>query len=291
MECFATPAIVLKRIPYGDADLIVTFWSLERGKTTLIAKGAKNSRKRFAGVLEPFTVLHILGKPGKGLPLLLEAQALETFPEIRSHVMKTAIASYWAEIVLLWMEADHPQKRVYDLMAAMLQELNRFQGSLELLNMYFQIHFLELCGLGPDFFHCIHCRNEIAANGRPVHGMDLARGGFLCSECAPAPYGSGDLSAQTIRLFQWMRRVDWDRAIRLRVPAASMREGERFLETFLSYHLGREFQSLGVLRQLRQIPAAQSGTGAASGAVSTAGGNRPAKTIPGGCGCPSTSGF
>ncbi len=290
MECFTTSAIVLKRIPYGDSDLIVTFWSLDRGKITLLAKGAKKSRKRFAGILEPFTILQIVGKPGKGLPLLLEAQALETFPQIRSQVMKTAVASYWAEILLLWMEADHPQKRVYALLAVMLQELDRFQGSIELLNMYFQIHFLELCGLGPDFVHCIHCNNEIASDGRPVRNIDLAKGGFLCAECAPTPYGSGDLSAQTIRLFQWMRRVDWQAATRLRVPAASMREGERFLEAFLSYHLGREFQSLGVLRQLRRIPAAQPGPGAASASNAAAGGNRLSETRPGGCECSISSG-
>lgn len=249
---FSTRAIILKRIPYGDFDLIVTCWSLEQGKTTLMAKGAKNSRKRFAGVLEPFSELDIVGKPGKGLPLLMEANIVDPFSGIRSSVRKTAIASYWVEIVLQWMEAGHAQRPVYHLLAQMLRELDRCDGPLEMPSIYFQLHFLEHCGLGPDFFHCMHCHQDIASDGKPVMGMDLARGGFLCSECAPHPYGAAGLSAQTMKLFQWMRKVDWPRATRLRVSTPYIREGERFLEMFLGYHLGKEFQSLKFLRRLHQ---------------------------------------
>lgn len=252
MACFSTRAIVLKRIPYGDFDLIVTCWSLERGKITLMAKGAKNSKKRFAGVLEPFSELNIVGKSGNGLSLLQEASILDPFSGIRSSVTKTATASYWVEILMQWMEAEHSQKPVYHLLGQMLRELDRSTGPAEMPSIYFQLHFLEHCGLGPDFFHCMHCHGDIASDGKPVMGMDLARGGFLCSECAPEPYGTEGLSAQTIKLFQWMRKVDWARANRIRVSVQCMREGERFLEMFMGYHLGKEFQSLKFLRQLRQ---------------------------------------
>ena len=74
MSVFSTPAILLRRLEYGDFDLILTFMSLERGKISLIAKSAKKSKKRFAGILELFSLIEAVASTGKGrgLPVRLE---------------------------------------------------------------------------------------------------------------------------------------------------------------------------------------------------------------------------
>src|SRR5437016_5754381 len=53
----ATSALVLRTRPYGESDRIVTLITEQHGKVTGIAKGAKNSRRRFAGTLEPFVLI------------------------------------------------------------------------------------------------------------------------------------------------------------------------------------------------------------------------------------------
>ncbi|MBS3810049.1 MAG: recombination protein O N-terminal domain-containing protein, partial [Desulfobacterales bacterium] len=60
MSGFSTPAILLRRIEYGDYDLIATFLTRAKGKISVIAKNAKKSRKRFSGLLEPFTALDLV---------------------------------------------------------------------------------------------------------------------------------------------------------------------------------------------------------------------------------------
>ncbi|MCP4106858.1 MAG: hypothetical protein GY749_15185, partial [Desulfobacteraceae bacterium] len=37
---FSTPAIILRRINFGDHDVIITLFTLEKGKLTVIAKSA-----------------------------------------------------------------------------------------------------------------------------------------------------------------------------------------------------------------------------------------------------------
>ena len=74
MASFKSPAVLIRRLDYGDFDLIITFLTLGKGKVTAIAKSAKRSTKRFAGILELFYFLDIVihtGK-GKGLPVLAE---------------------------------------------------------------------------------------------------------------------------------------------------------------------------------------------------------------------------
>ncbi|MCK5418607.1 MAG: DNA repair protein RecO, partial [Desulfobacterales bacterium] len=108
MSVFSTPAILLHRLDYGDFDLILTFLSLERGKITLIAKSAKKSTKRFAGILELFSLIEVVGSTGRGrgLPVLQEAKLHSPFSTIRDDINKTAYASYWCELINKWVEEN-----------------------------------------------------------------------------------------------------------------------------------------------------------------------------------------
>jgi len=54
-----TPAIVVRARVFGESDKIVTFLTRDLGKVAGIAKGAKNSKRRFVNVLEPFTHVNV----------------------------------------------------------------------------------------------------------------------------------------------------------------------------------------------------------------------------------------
>ena len=80
-----TPAILLRRIEFGDYDLILTFLTRDSGKIAAIAKSARKSAKRFAGLLELFSVLKIVYSAGRrsSLPVLQEASQITLHPQIR----------------------------------------------------------------------------------------------------------------------------------------------------------------------------------------------------------------
>ena len=59
MSDFSTNAILLRKIEYGDYDLIITFFSKANGKITVVAKNAKKSIRRFGGALEHFSIMDI----------------------------------------------------------------------------------------------------------------------------------------------------------------------------------------------------------------------------------------
>src|SRR5690606_17286574 len=60
-------ALLLKRIDYRDSDLIVTLFTFDYGKVQALARGARRSRKRFAGSLEPMHTLEVeLSEPARG---------------------------------------------------------------------------------------------------------------------------------------------------------------------------------------------------------------------------------
>jgi DNA repair protein RecO (recombination protein O) len=52
-----TRALLLRRVAYRDSDLIVSLFTESAGKISALARGARKSRRRFGGTLEPFYTL------------------------------------------------------------------------------------------------------------------------------------------------------------------------------------------------------------------------------------------
>ena len=255
MQEIRTPAIVLRRVDFGDYDLILTFLTRDFGKTSAIAKSAKKSARRFAGVLELFSVLRIVCKSGRrsGLPILQEAAVIDPLPFIRTDVIKTAHASYWAELIDRWTEEAQPQIDLYHLLLHVYNQLNISSISPAELGVLFQIRLLALTGHQPNLQQCGVCRTGLDITPDKLFTVDLAKGGLVCSRCLqPAASGRITLTRGTIKQLICVAKDELPKAIRLRFTGQALLESERFLEAFLPFHLGQEPRSLQVLRQLRE---------------------------------------
>ena len=237
-----TSAILLRRVDYGDADLILTLFSEAHGKIGVIAKHAKRSRKRFAGVLELFSNLSIQCRTRRqgGLAVLEEAQIIEPYAALRAHILKTAYASYWAELVMVWTEDNQPLAPLYHLLCYALGEMNAGRQIDAQLNLNY----------------CCVCRTALERFKVTAAGFDLPRGGVCCHDCDQAHDATLCLSRGTIKQLQWIAEGDLARVGRIRFSTAALNEAQHFLGAFVPYHLGREPRSLKFLRQIRPCASA-----------------------------------
>ena len=254
MSSFSTPAIMLRRIDFGDYDLIITFFTLNKGKVTIIAKSAKKSTKRFSGILELFSVLHLVCSTSRGsrLPVLQEAVLKNPFSRIRADIKKTAYASYWAELINDWLEQNKKQVRLYYLFQHVLEELDRGQDPEEAISILFQMRFIAMSGLRPNLTHCGICKTEIEHIKRNRVNVDLTKGGIVCNRCDSRTAGNTYLSKGTIKQLLWIESKNLLEAKRIRFTPQALNEGLEFLEAFVPYHLGKEPSSLSFLRQIRR---------------------------------------
>lgn len=245
---------MLRRMDYGDWDVIVTFLSLNMGKVAAIAKSAKKSTRRFGGVLELFSALDIVIGIGrkKGLPVLQEASIVHPFSKIRSDIYKTAYASYWAEVVNDWMEEGERAKDVYDLLFHALNSLNDGDVSQEALSILFQMRFLMITGFTPNLEYCVICQREVDDMDSKDLGFDLSKGGLVCGRCESGNSRQIRLQKGTIKQLQWIKQGGIRQASRIRFAPQALTEGSRLLEAFGPYHLGKKPRSLTFLQQIRK---------------------------------------
>jgi len=254
MSSYSTPAIVLRKVDFGDYDLVITFFTLKEGKISAIAKSAKKSTKRFAGILELFSALNVVFSTGrrKGLPILQEATLKYPFPSIRTSMLKTAYASYWAELINEWMESGQEQGEIYQLFQYILRKLDSCQASEAALSILFQMKFITLSGLSPNLRQCSVCRIEVEKIKETRVQFDFAKGGILCDRCASKTLRNTFLSKGIIKQLLWIESGDLVKAVRVKFTSDALRESLGFLETFVPYHLGKEPRSLKFLQQIRK---------------------------------------
>ena len=253
MSSLTTPAIILRRVEYGDFDLILSFLTLEKGKLTAIAKAARKSTKRFGGILELYSTLDIVCRTYRrnGLPVLQEAVLKNAFPCIRANIIQTAYASYWVELIDTSSEEGQKQPELFRLLQFALCQLDQKRMSPEALSVLFQIRLLLLCGYRPDLRNCRDCRRTVDELDAREFQFDLSRGGLVCRRCMGAESGRLTMSKGTLKQLHWIESGGLLKAGRVRLSKVAIDESLRVLEAFVPYQLGKEPRSLKFLQQVR----------------------------------------
>lgn len=264
MSGFYTKAILLRKIEYGDHDYIITFLTRDRGKITVIAKNAKKSVRRFSGALDLFSLNRIQCRyPQKnrdGLIILTQTELENGYIHIRYDLFKTAYASYWAELIHLWLEEGKTQSDLYDLFAFSLDMLNRSDICPEVINLLYQIRFMSISGFSPSIEACDSCRTHIDDLTQHNVRFDLKEGKIICESCLKkaavrekAGPGHGlYVSKGTLKQLFWINNSDMNRADRIKFSPFAMAEGQALMESFIPFHIGREMRTLKFLNRLRR---------------------------------------
>ncbi|MSW96679.1 MAG: DNA repair protein RecO, partial [Actinobacteria bacterium] len=120
-----TEAIVLRSIRYAEADRILHLYTPMRGRVSAIAKGVRRSGSRFGGRLEPFFRLRIGLHEGRSdLLTVTSADTLAPYARLREHGDALDAAARASDAVGRLFETGEPHPEVFNLLCAMLVQLN-----------------------------------------------------------------------------------------------------------------------------------------------------------------------
>jgi DNA repair protein RecO (recombination protein O) len=143
--------IILKKIKFGESDLIVHALGVDGARSSFIAKSALKSKKRFGGgILEPmhFVTFTYREKPESGqMKTLNEAVLIEDFKEIRSDYDKLELALFVLNCVAhVSLEGDQNSEFLFNLTGHTLKAISK-STQLRLLKLHFCLKFLYQQGV------------------------------------------------------------------------------------------------------------------------------------------------
>src|SRR5207244_11884435 len=154
-------ALVLRAIPYGEADSVVHLLVLGHGRLAAFARGARSWRGRFGGALEPFTRVEALMREGAELWSLREARVLEAHVRLRDDLHRIAHAGYAAELVHDLTRPGEPADGLFSLLDDFLSRLEQGAATSARLRAL-ELGALAASGLAPELAVCARCGGELA---------------------------------------------------------------------------------------------------------------------------------
>jgi DNA repair protein RecO (recombination protein O) len=232
-------AIVLRTVDYGESDRVATFLTREEGKLSAFARGARASRRRFGGALEPFTLLVAEARIRAASDLLgLDSvSVLRGHGGIRSDLARIACAGYAAELSRELVRDREPHVELFDLLAAYLDLLDRSPARPAALRA-FELGALRAAGLSPRLDACAGCGAALDPAERTLR-FDPGQGGLLCRACAPAASpGAPRLSAATVAVLLRLQAGGLAAAADEPLTPPAGREARDALGAFIAHQLG-----------------------------------------------------
>jgi DNA repair protein RecO (recombination protein O) len=227
-----TDALLLKAVDYAEADRIVTFYTSELGKVSLIAHGARKSRRRFQGALEPFSVLRTEVKIGRGdLGTLIQAHVSRVFPRILQNLKAIQAAGNALDLVRAATPPRAPESELFAATVGVLELLEQSPERAEQTLLCFQVQVMKLTGFAPRFDECGKCHNH-ARDTQPGH-FDPAAGFMVCRVCGQAPVYLSATTRQRL-LFALSRSWQQDDSA---WTAQQLQEARTAMSLFISHRL------------------------------------------------------
>ena len=148
-DSYTSEGIVLARRNFGEADRILWVYSKSRGRVALIAKGIRRPKSRKRGHLEIFARVNFQAVRSKNLDLMLEAEVIDAYPEIRRGLKKVSLAYYICEVVGKITHEQEANPELYNLILENLEKL-KLSKKLKELRLDFVRDILVLTGYWPN---------------------------------------------------------------------------------------------------------------------------------------------
>lgn len=241
-------AVVLRRRDLGEADRLLTVFTRDRGKLTLLAKGVRRQASRKAGHIEPFTHVDLLVAKGKNLDIVTQAETLGAHRRLREDLWRSSWAYYVAELADAFTQDEDPNELLFDLLVETLDRLDQVADPA-LATRYYELHLLALAGYQPQLFRCVECNALLQPE---VNFLSLARGGCLCPRHGAHHPETIALPLPVLKVLRYLQTRSWDEVSPLQLSPATARQVESVLARYIVYHLERTLRSPAFLERLRQ---------------------------------------
>lgn len=245
---YRAEAVIIKRRDFGEADRLVTCFTREHGKLTLLAKGVRKITSRKAGHVELFTHTRLLVAKGRTWDIITQAECIQSFLSLREDLQRTGYAYYAAELLDLLTQEQDPNLKLFELFLETLGRLGQAEEP-RLPMRYFELHAMGLAGFQPELFVCLNCQEPIRPTQNYFH---ISRGGVLCDQCGPAANGARGISLPALKVLRYMQTHPYAELESLHLRPAVHAELEEVLFQYLTYTLERSPKSVHFLRLVRE---------------------------------------
>ena len=206
--------IIIRENFSGESDKFLTIFAKDKGKISVFAKGARNTRSKFLASSSLFTYGDFIIRTVTKTPTLLTADVIESFYNIRNDFATAVYASCFAEFIDKALIEKVPDNNALLLLLKSLQKLSKENAEPRLTGCIFHLRFLDILGYRPD--------DEILSS----------------------------LSATGYSAALYILSSPLNKAFNISLDTVYISELEKFNEKYIDYHMDIKLKSYKIIKDL-----------------------------------------
>ncbi len=146
-----TPAIVLKRFPYGDTSVIAHCFTRDYGKVGIMVRGAQRKKSPRSAYFQPGNYLETLFyyKQNRDLYTLSKVSFIHNWIHFQDDLKRLTYALATVELVEKTITDHDPHEALFNELAATLSFFNNELKHFNMCFWYFELRLLQQLGFQP----------------------------------------------------------------------------------------------------------------------------------------------
>lgn len=237
-ERFVTCGLVLRETVTRDADKILTVLTPDRGRLSVIARGARRKGSRVAAACQLLAYSEMTLYEKGRWTMLDAADTIELFDGLRQDLTALSLAAYLAE--LTEAVSDGSGGDVLPLLLNALYALSALKKPPQLVKPAFQFRLMALAGYEPMADGCALCGAPQPEN--PM--LDVVHGVVHCGKCREKGGLSLPLTASGLAALRYVLYGDPRRLYSFSLPPEGLRALNHAADAYVTAQLERSFRTL-----------------------------------------------
>lgn len=223
--------VVVRAMDYGEGNKIISLYTKEAGKLSVMARGAKKIKSRYAAVTQLFTYGQYVVYKGGSMGTLNAAEIIRSHQKLREDIRLTAFSAYIAEMYDKLMAEAEPSPNMFEQLLAAFASLEQDKEP-EILTHIVEMKMLALSGYMPELARCVSCGSE-----QGNWTFSAAAGGLLCPRCRGKDPAAVVLADRTLKLLRLFQRVDLRKIGSIDVKADTKLQLKRCMRSLMDAYL------------------------------------------------------
>jgi DNA repair protein RecO (recombination protein O) len=181
-EIIKTEAVVLSKMDYRDSSNILSLYTKDFGKISVIHKGARSSKSKKGFTAEPLNHLQIIiyKKDTRELQLLSSIDLISHFPHIKEDLDRLKFSLAILELIKNLTPENETNLRMFNGLIRILFLMDSSNENPKITFGRFFIFFLKEIGYEIQLNKCISCQTNLMNGDSYGYNFEL---GVFCSRC------------------------------------------------------------------------------------------------------------
>lgn len=241
MPLYTVNGIVLKYADYKDYDRMITYFTKEMGKLSVLFRGCRRQSSELLAASQPFVFSEAVVFGARGRYTANSANALESFYRLCEDVERFAAASYISSLADAALEDEVKNEALFSAMYYTLSFLAYGETNHVDMALCFAAKALYLSGVAPAITRCANCGRDLKQEGRVFFSLS---GGAVCHSCRRDEREVTRLSMEALRR---MMLVEDKNIGKVKLPEQCREELKPLLNDYCTATFERKFKSYDML--------------------------------------------